>query len=141
VANEVEPERSGLWLAAAPGSAGPGFVSVSDILALDLAAGLVTLSACETGLGRLERGEGVVGLTRAFMAAGARSVMVSLWKVNDYSTARLMERFYRGLLKDGASGASALARAKRALLENVETRSPFYWAPFVLVGSAGRLGE
>lgn len=141
VANVVEPERSGLWLAAAPGADGPGFVSVHDILALDLAAGLVTLSACETGLGRLERGEGVVGLTRAFLAAGARCVMVSLWKVNDYSTALLMERFYRGLLKDGAPGATALAQAKRSLLRNVETRSPFYWAPFVMVGSAGRLGE
>jgi CHAT domain-containing protein/Tfp pilus assembly protein PilF len=139
VANEVEPERSGLWLAAAPGADGPGFVSLSDILALKLAAGLVTLSACETGLGRLERGEGVVGLTRAFLAAGAQSVMVSLWKVNDRSTALLMESFYRGLLKDGAPGAAALAQAKRTLLRSAETRSPFYWAPFVLVGSAGRL--
>jgi CHAT domain-containing protein/Tfp pilus assembly protein PilF len=139
VANEVEPERSGLWMAVTPGATGPGFLSVSDILALKLEAGLVTLSACETGLGRLERGEGVMGLTRAFMAAGARSVMVSLWKVNDRSTSLLMERFYRGLLKDGAPGATALARAKRALLEHPETRSPFYWAPFVLVGSAGRL--
>ena len=140
VANEVEPERSGLWLAAPPGANGPGFVSVSDILALKLGAGLVTLSACETGLGRLERGEGVVGLTRAFLAAGAQSVMMSLWKVNDRSTALLMERFYRGLLKDGAPGAAALAQAKRALLRSAETRSPFYWAPFVLAGSAGRLG-
>jgi CHAT domain-containing protein/Tfp pilus assembly protein PilF len=139
VANEIEPERSGLWLAAAPGANGPGFISVSDILALKLGAGLVTLSACETGLGRLERGEGVVGLTRAFLAAGAQSVMVSLWKVNDPSTALLMGRFYRGLLTDGAPGASALAQAKRALLKSAETRSPFYWAPFVLVGSAGRL--
>jgi CHAT domain-containing protein len=115
-------------------------VSVPDILGLRLSADLVTLSACETGLGRVERGEGVVGLGRAFLAAGAQSVLVSLWKVNDYSTAQLMERFYRRLIKDHASGATALAQAKRALLENVETRSPFYWAPFVLVGSAGRLG-
>ena len=65
---------------------------MGDILGLDLHAGLVTLSACETGLGRLERGEGVLGLTRAFMAAGAQSVVVSLWKVNDRSTARLISR-------------------------------------------------
>jgi CHAT domain-containing protein/Tfp pilus assembly protein PilF len=136
-ANEVEPERSGLWMAAAGDGSGPGFLSVVDILRLRLGAGLVTLSACETGLGRLERGEGVVGLTRAFLATGARSVMVSLWKVSDQSTALLMERFYRDLLKDGATGAAALARAKRALLRKPETRSPFHWAPFVLVGKAG----
>lgn len=135
-ANEVEPERSGLWMAAAEDGSGPGFLSVSDILRLRLGAGLVTLSACETGLGRLERGEGVVGLTRAVLATGARSVMVSLWKVSDRSTALLMERFYRGLLEDGAPGAAALARAKRELLRNAETRSPFHWAPFVLVGKA-----
>ncbi|MBI1796973.1 MAG: CHAT domain-containing protein [Candidatus Eisenbacteria bacterium] len=138
-ANEIEPERSGLWFAA-QGSA-PGFVSVGDILGLKLRASLVTLSACETGLGRLEDGEGVIGLTRAFLAAGSRSVMVSLWKVNDRSTALLMERFYRGLLAGGAPGATALAEAKRALLANAETRSPFYWAPFVIVGSAGKLAE
>ncbi|OGF04334.1 MAG: hypothetical protein A2W00_01515 [Candidatus Eisenbacteria bacterium RBG_16_71_46] len=138
-ANETEPARSGLWLAAAAGGGGPGFLSVGDILGLDLHAGLVTLSACETGLGRLERGEGVLGLTRAFMAAGAQSVVVSLWKVNDRSTARLMERFYRGLLPGRDSRARALADAKRALLADSETRSPFYWAPFILVGEAGPL--
>lgn len=139
-ANESEPERSGLWLAAADSGAAPGFVSVSDILGLKLGAGLVTLSACETGLGRLEGGEGVIGLTRAFLAAGSRGVMVSLWKVNDASTALLMERFYRDYLGRGAEGAAALAQAKRALLKNEATRSPFHWAPFVLVGNAGKLG-
>jgi CHAT domain-containing protein len=138
-ANEAEPERSGLWLAA-HGAEPPGFVSVADILALRLRAGLVTLSACETGLGRLEGGEGVVGLTRAFLAAGSQSVMVSLWKVNDRSTALLMDRFYRGYLAKGAAGSAALANAKRALLRDSSTRSPFYWAPFVLIGSAGPLG-
>jgi CHAT domain-containing protein/Tfp pilus assembly protein PilF len=138
--NEVEPERSGLWLAAAEKDSTPGFVSVLDILGLRLDAGLVTLSACETGLGRLERGEGVIGLTRAFLAAGASNVMVSLWKVNDRSTALLMEEFYRRFLGEGSGSAVALARAKRTLLARPGTASPFYWAPFVLVGSGGPLG-
>ena len=135
VADEVEPRRSGLWLAW--DGAAPGFLPVGDVLALRLDADLVTLSACETGTGRLERGEGVLGLARAFLAAGGRSVVVSLWKVNDRSTAALMERFYRPLLTRGVPRESALAGAKRALLADAETRSPFYWAPFVLVGAGG----
>ena len=136
-ANEAEPARSGLWLAWE--GTGPGFLSVGDILGRRLSADLVTLSACETGLGRLERGEGVLGLARAYLAAGARSVVVSLWKVNDRSTALLMERFYRPLLTRGMPRESALARAKRALLADPQTRSPFHWAPFVLIGAGGPL--
>lgn len=138
VADENEPAHSGLWLAAAGGVA-PGFLSVGDILGLKLNAELVTLSACETGLGKLERGEGVLGLTRAFLVAGSRSVIVSLWKVNDRSTALLMERFYKGLLQKGMEREDALAEAKRALMKEGETRSPFYWAPFVLVGEGGKV--
>jgi CHAT domain-containing protein len=136
-ANEAEPRRSGLWLAG--GGEGDPFLSVADILDLRLAAELVTLSACETGLGRLERGEGVMGLTRAFLAAGARSVVVSLWQVNDRSTAELMRRFYATLLTRGAPREVALASAKRALLADPATRSPYHWAPFVLVGAGGRV--
>jgi CHAT domain-containing protein len=136
-ANLREPQRSGLWLARE--ETGPGFLPVRDILGLRLDADLVALSACETGVGRLERGEGVLGLARAFLATGARSVLVSLWKVNDRSTALLMERFYRPLLERGMPRERALAQAKRALLADAETRSPFYWAPFVLVGAGGPL--
>jgi CHAT domain-containing protein/Tfp pilus assembly protein PilF len=136
-ASEAEPERSGLWLACEGDR--PGFLSVGDILERRLSAALVTLSACETGLGRLERGEGVLGLARAYLAAGARSVVVSLWKVNDRSTALLMERFYRPLLTRGMPRERALAQAKRALLADPQTRSPFYWAPFVLIGAGGPL--
>jgi predicted permease len=85
-------------MAPGPEQETPGFVSVKDVLALRLDANLVTLSACETGVGRIARGEGVLGLPRAFVAAGARSVMVSLWKVNDASTARLMDSFYSEML-------------------------------------------
>ncbi len=108
-------------------------------MGLKLTAGLVTLSACETGLGRLERGEGVIGFSRALLAAGARSVVVSLWSVNDRSTATLTRRFYSPLLTRNAPRAVALAEAKRALIANAATRSPFYSAPFVLIGSPGKL--
>ena len=141
IANEAVPERSGLWLSAAADSVPPDFVSLDDLLALRLRAGLVTLSACETGAGRLERGEGVVGLARALMAAGAQSVLVSLWSVNDRSTAELMRAFYSPLLTRGVSRSLALAEAKRAMLRSAETRSPFQWAPFVLIGSPGTLDQ
>lgn len=139
VADESEPARSGLWCAAPADSAPPGFVSLGDIAEMGLRADLVTLSACETGVGRLERGEGVMGLTRAFLVSGAQSVIVSLWPVNDRSTAALMESFYRSLLAHGRPRDEALAEARLALMRNRETRSPFYWAPFVLVGAAGAL--
>ncbi|MEO5617324.1 MAG: CHAT domain-containing protein, partial [Candidatus Eisenbacteria bacterium] len=139
IADESEPARSGLWFAAPNDSAPPGFVSLADIATMRLHADLVTLSACETGVGRLERGEGVMGLTRAFLVAGARSVIVSLWPVNDLSTATLMQTFYGGLLAKGRPCDEALAEARRAMIRRPETRSPFYWAPFVLVGEAGAL--
>lgn len=133
VASEFEPRRAGLWLAAGPDGT-PGFVSVGDVLSLSLGADLVTLSACETGVGRVARGEGVLGLPRAVLAAGARSVLVSLWKVNDQSAAGLMTAFYRELLARDLPAHEALAGAKRLLLQSEETRSPFHWAPFVLNG-------
>ena len=108
-----------------------------------LNADLVVLSACETGLGRLQEGEGIVGLTRAFLYAGASTVVVSLWKVEDQSTGLLMERFHRRL-KQGESKAEALRQAKLDILQatiNLKALGipqslapPFYWAPFILVG-------
>lgn len=136
--NEAEPERSGLWLAASD-SGGPRRVEAQDILGMRLDAALVTLSACETGLGRLERGEGVVGLARAFLSSGAHSVIVSLWPVNDRSTSVLMKRFYGAALGGKRTRVVALAEAKRAMLAHSETRSPYYWAPFILIGESGPL--
>mgnify|MGYP001588389846 CR=1 FL=1 len=104
------------------------------MVALGVAAELVTLSACGSGLGRFELGEGVLGLTRAFLAAGSGSVLVSLWPVADASTAELMQRFYDGLLRRGWARDRALAEAKRALRAQRSTAAPFHWAPFVLVG-------
>jgi len=120
-----------------------GLLQFSDILDLKLNADLVVLSACETGLGKLHDGEGIVGLTRAFIYAGASSAVVSLWKVEDQSTSLLMEHFYREL-KSGKNKAEALRQAKLSLLQaQVELKAlgtkhslaaPFYWAPFILVG-------
>ncbi len=98
-----------------------------------LKADLVVLSACQTGLGEDVRGEGLVGLTRAFLYAGARSVMVSLWDVSDGATAEFMKEFYRQL-RDGTTKDAALQRAMIAMQGNPAHRHPFYWAPFILVG-------
>ena len=139
--NEAEPELSGLWLAPDSGSVGASRLEVADILQLRLSADLVTLSACQTGLGRMERGEGVLGLQHAFLAAGARSTLVSLWSVDDRSTAALMDAFYSRALGGREDRATALAKAKRKLLASSASRSPFYWAPFVLVGDPGSNGR
>jgi len=129
-----EPRLSGLLLA--PDRPGPedGFLRLGEIYNLDLRADLVVLSACETGLGRLAGGEGVIGLTRAFLYAGASRVLVSLWPVSDASTADLMVDFYDELLA-GTPPAEALRRAKlRLLRRHLEYAKPYYWSAFVLIG-------
>ncbi|NNE71530.1 MAG: CHAT domain-containing protein [Rhodothermales bacterium] len=133
--NEDRPDFSGIALA--PGSSDQdGFLQAAEIFNLRIDADMVVLSACETGLGRMVRGEGLVGLTRAFMYAGASSVVVSLWSVADESTAVLMERFYEGLTTSVAR-ESALAQAKRSLISEGTFAHPFHWAPFVMVGEGG----
>jgi|ERR1051326_4316810 hypothetical protein len=101
---------------------------------LNLKAELVVLSACDTGLGKDVKGEGLVGLTRGFLYAGARDVVASLWKVEDGATAELMGHFYRGMLADGASPAAALRAAKVAMWRQKRWSAPRYWAAFVLQG-------
>jgi CHAT domain-containing protein/Tfp pilus assembly protein PilF len=111
-----------------------GFLRVHDIYNLKLPAELVVLSACETGLGREYKGEGLVGLTQGFMYAGARRVTVSLWNVNDQATADLMARFYRGMLREKKSPADALRTAQIEMMRLTKWRSPYFWAPFVMQG-------
>jgi CHAT domain-containing protein/tetratricopeptide (TPR) repeat protein len=111
-----------------------GFLRSHEIYNLNLPAELVVLSACETGLGREIKGEGLVGLTRGFMYAGARRVVVSLWNVNDKATADLMARFYRGMLRENKTPAAALRTAQMEMARQRQWRSPYYWAPFVLQG-------
>jgi len=111
-----------------------GFLRAHDIYNLNLPAELVVLSACETGLGKEIRGEGLVGLTRGFMYAGARRVVVSLWNVNDKATAELMARFYRGMLRENKTPAAALRTAQLEMSRQRQWQSPYYWAAFVLQG-------
>jgi CHAT domain-containing protein/Flp pilus assembly protein TadD len=129
------PARSGLLLS--PGAATEdGVLRAVEILKLDLGADLVVLSACGSGLGRLVRGEGLVGLTRAFLHAGARRVVVSLWNVDDEKTADLMKTFY-GRLRQGVPADRALREAKRELTRSDRPayRFPYYWGSFVLIGA------
>jgi CHAT domain-containing protein len=116
------------------GNAQDGFLRAHEIYNLRLPAELVVLSACETGLGKEYRGEGLTGLTRGFMYAGAKRVTVSLWNVSDKATADLMARFYRGMLREKKSPALALRTAQIELMRIPQWRSPFYWAPFVMQG-------
>ena len=111
-----------------------GFLRAHELYNLDLAADLVVLSACETGLGRQVRGEGIVGLTRGFMYAGAARVVVSLWSVSDRATAALMSAFYDEMLVAGKSPAAALRAAQRAMRKQPAWEHPYYWAGFVIAG-------
>jgi CHAT domain-containing protein len=133
--DERFPSRSAVMLTLDNNSDEDGFLEVNEIAELDLDCDLVALSACETGRGRLVMGEGIVGLSRAFLYAGARSVVVTLWNVTDVSSGRLMKGFYE-CMTDGANNSAALRLAKLKLLRSSSvTRHPYYWAPFVLVGN------
>lgn len=111
-----------------------GFLRAHEIYNLTLPAELVVLSACQTGLGKETKGEGLVGLTQGFMYAGARRVVVSLWNVNDKATADLMQRFYSDMLKEKQSPASALRKAQAEMSQQKQWQQPYYWAAFVLQG-------
>ncbi|HEU4767910.1 MAG TPA: CHAT domain-containing tetratricopeptide repeat protein, partial [Pyrinomonadaceae bacterium] len=111
-----------------------GFLRTHDIYNLKLPAELVVLSACETGLGKDVKGEGLEGLTRGFMYAGARRVVVSLWNVNDKATAALMQRLYVGILKNKQTPAAALREAQIEMLKVKQWQAPYYWAGFVMQG-------
>ncbi|HVR96375.1 MAG TPA: CHAT domain-containing tetratricopeptide repeat protein [Thermoanaerobaculia bacterium] len=136
VINAETPELSGLVLSLFDERGVPqeGFLGLRDIYGLDLGADLVVLSGCETALGREVRGEGLSGLTRGFMYAGAARVMASLWRVEDRATSELMSRFYRALLAEGHRPAAALREAQLAVRAERRWRDPYYWAPFVLQG-------
>lgn len=111
-----------------------GFLRAQEVYNLQLPAELVVLSACQTGLGREIKGEGLVGLTRGFMYAGAPRVIVSLWSVSDRATADLMGRLYAGMIKGGQRPAAALRSAQLEMWRRKGQRSPYYWAAFIQQG-------
>jgi CHAT domain-containing protein len=130
------PELSGLLLSMfdEQGRTQDGFLRAHEVFNLKLNADVVVLSACQTGLGKEVKGEGLVGLTRGFMYAGAPRVVVSLWSVNDAATAELMTRFYRGMLVDKLRPAQALQAAQVSMRNDKRFAAPFYWAAFTLQG-------
>jgi CHAT domain-containing protein/Tfp pilus assembly protein PilF len=134
--NSEHPELSGLVLSLVEESGKPqdGFLRMHELFNLHLPADLVVLSACQTALGKEIKGEGLVGLTRGFMYAGAQRVVASLWQVDDQATAQLMQAFYRGMLKEGLRPAAALRAAQLEMSKQKRWSSPYYWAGFVLQG-------
>ena len=136
VVDEENPARSGVILTLENNDKEDGILQMTEIMRLKLNADLVTLSACRTGLGKVVGGEGVLGLTRAFIYAGSRSVVASLWNVNDTATAELMKSFYAHL-KRGVPKDEALRQAKLGLMRGKQAtwRHPYYWGPFVLSGA------
>jgi len=111
-----------------------GLLALHDIYTLDLSAELTVLSACQTALGKDVKGEGLVGFTHSFMSAGSKSVVASLWKVNDQATASLMSDFYESMLRKGIPPVAALRAAKLKLMQDRRWNAPYYWAGFVFQG-------
>ena len=134
--NNQNPDLSGVVLSLVDEQGRPqnGFLRLYDIYNLKLHADLVVLSACQTALGKEIKGEGLVGLTRGFMYAGAPRVVASLWRVDDRASADMMSRFYSAMLKDGMRPAAALRAAQIAMLKEKRWQSPHYWAAFTIQG-------
>ena len=141
--NSRQPELSGLALSLVNEKGEPqdGVLSLQDIYNLKLPADLVVLSACSTGLGSTVKGEGLIGLTRGFMYAGSPRVVASLWRVDSYTTGRLMKRFYESMLKDGLSPPAALRKAQVEMLQNSPWRLPYFWSAFLLQGDWRDIGS
>jgi CHAT domain-containing protein/Tfp pilus assembly protein PilF len=135
-----QPELSGIAFSMVDPTGAPrdGFLRLHEIYNLDLGAGLVVLSACDTGAGKEVRGEGLQGITRGFLAAGVSQLVVSLWEVGDRSTAELMKRFYYQLLEKGHPAAEALRQAQISMLAEPAWSQPRQWAGFVFLGDFGR---
>jgi CHAT domain-containing protein/tetratricopeptide (TPR) repeat protein len=133
--NEEHPRLSGLLFSPAPDSTtgDDGILYAGEAYNLKLDADLLVLSSCESGVGKLIRGEGVMAITRGFFYAGARNIVVSLWRVFDKQTGQLMKEFYKYIL-GGASYSEALRQAKLRMIENPSTSFPSKWAGFILLG-------
>ena len=135
--NSEKPELSGVQLSHLQGDSQEGVLYSNDVYGLKLNCDLLVLSACETGLGKIMKGEGIVGLSRAFIYAGSKNLLVSLWKVSDNSTSQMMVEFYKQLLskeKTELNYAEILQKAKLMLILGKDYSRPYYWAPFILIG-------
>ncbi len=131
--NESTPELSRIFLAESQQQ--DGYLFSGELYNLKIGADLVTLSACQTGLGKVKKGEGIIGLSRALLYAGAKNLTVSLWKVSDTSTAKLMQDFYQNFIKNqNQNYTNALRDAKLQMLDNEVFAAPYYWASFILIG-------
>lgn len=134
--NSEHPELSGVLLSMVDENGQPqdGFLQLNEIYNLNLQADLVVLSACQTGLGKEIKGEGLIGLTRGFMYAGATRVVASLWKVDDAATAQFMSYFYQEMFTNQKKPAAALRAAQLKMSKHRAWKSPFYWAGFIIQG-------
>jgi len=134
--NHQHPELAGVVLSLVDEQGRPqnGFLRLYDIYNLNLRADLVVLSACQTALGKDIKGEGLLGLTRGFMYAGAPRVVASLWQIDDRATAEFMKRFYEGMLAKGLRPAAALRAAQVSMWKETRWADPYSWAAFTLQG-------
>lgn len=136
--NSDKPELSGIQFTVEKGDKDKGVLYSGAIYNLKLHAELVVLSACETGLGKISKGEGIIGLSRAFLYSGASNLVVSLWKVSDASTSQLMIEFYKNILAQKETDrnySDDLRMAKLKLINNKKFAKPYYWSPFILLGN------
>ena len=134
--DDKKPSRSAILLSYDDDPAEDGLLQTREIYSMNIAANLVTLSSCQTGLGQFIRGEGIEGLNRAFFYAGASSVLISLWAVNDQATSQLMVNFYRSL-KASKTPIQALRVAKLEMIRSKVSSHPFFWASFIITGNTG----
>jgi len=139
--NSEKPELSGIILSGDKSGGNDGVLYSGEIYNMELNADLVVLSACETGLGKISKGEGIIGLTRALLYAGTNNIIVSLWKVSDNSTSKLMIDFYDNFLKENDrentkfAYSDYLREAKLNMLKDKKFGHPFFWSPFILIGN------
>jgi CHAT domain-containing protein/Tfp pilus assembly protein PilF len=133
--NPAEPSASSVVLCPDPSAVEDGYLHTREILTMKSDAGVVVVSACESALGRVARGEGVIGLSRAFIAGGARGVVASLWAVSDESTSELMNVFYEKMMGEKRPAGQAMHSARLALIRSGKYSHPFYWSPFIVIGT------
>ncbi len=136
IVDEEKPELSGLILAQDTASTEDNILFSGEIYNIKLNADLTVLSACETGLGKITKGEGIIGLTRALLYAGSKNIIVSLWQVSDESTNKLMVDFYKSFLNDKKikNYGKHLRNAKIKMIKEEKFAHPFFWSPFILIG-------